>query len=408
MCIRDRKMQVRKDVELMKDEIIRNRRYLHKHPELSFKEVETTKFVAKQLKGYGGIDVQIVKCGPEQRECGIIATIRGKNLRPCIALRADMDGLPILEDNAAEYVSQNKGVMHACGHDGHMSALLGAAKIISSPSFRSRLLGTIKLIFQPAEEGYFGAKEMIKAGCLNGVDEVYGIHLWNEVDVGIVGVNPGALMAAGDLWEIKITGKGGHGAVPESTRDAIAATAHIMVAFQTIVSRNISPLDSAVVTIGEVKGGFAPNVIADSVLLTGTCRSFSKATQALIVRRMKEILSGAEKAFGVQCVLDYGYGYPPTINHKVQTEKVHRACTKIVGDAGIDTSVQTCAAEDFSYYLEAVPGCFWFVGSGKPGPNKVPHHRSDFDIDEDALLISASTLVQLVEDLLTASTTAKL
>eukprot|EP01090_Pellita_catalonica_P018319 TRINITY_DN5868_c0_g1_i1.p1 TRINITY_DN5868_c0_g1~~TRINITY_DN5868_c0_g1_i1.p1 ORF type:complete len:403 (+),score=67.29 TRINITY_DN5868_c0_g1_i1:668-1876(+) len=397
-------MKIRAEVQKLREEIIKNRRHLHRHPELAFKEIETTKYVAAALKSYGNIEVEVVKCGAEQNYCGVIGTIRGRNLHPLIALRADMDGLPILEDSKEEYVSQNKGVMHACGHDGHMSSLLAAAKIIASPEFLGRMQGSVRLIFQPAEEGLGGAPEMIKAGCLKDVDEVYGIHLWNVSKTGLVGVTSGPIMAASDSWELKVIGRGGHGAMPESTRDAIVAASHFVVAVQTIVSRNVSPLDTAVVSVGKFESGYNYNVIADIASLKGTARTFRKDTQKMIVRRMKEIAAGLEITFDVKCKFEYNFGYPPTVNHPAQTEKVRRAVSKIVGERQTVDGVRTCGAEDFSYYLEERPGCFFFVGSNPRNDDTiVPHHRSDFDINEDALLISASAFVQLVEELTTAN-----
>jgi len=378
--------------------MIRNRRWFHAHPELSFQEVKTAEYVAKELRSYG-----ITELWEQVGRTGIVAMIRGSQPGPTIALRADMDALPIQETGDCPFISQNPGVQHACGHDGHMSILLGAAKVLYS--LRDKLHGNVKLLFQPAEEGFGGAREMIKDGCLTdkfgtNVDAVYGAHLWSYDKVGKIGARHGPMMAASDKFEIDVLGKGGHGAAPESTVDAVVVAANVVTALQTVVSRNISPLEAGVVTCGTINGGFGYNIIADKVTITGTCRSFTKETQNTIEQRMNGICCGLGSAYNANINLHYHYGYPPTINRDSQSvDRLHASARKIVGKENTGVPYITCGAEDFSYFLEAKPGCFFFIGAGLPGELR-PHHKSIFDFDEASLEIGASVFVQLIEDLL--------
>jgi len=374
-------------------EIIDNRRYFHKHPELSFKEYNTSKIIIEKLE-----EMKI----PYQKDIaktGITAIIEGQQEGKTIALRADMDALPIQETSDVPYKSINDGVMHACGHDGHIAMLLGAAKAINQ--LKHNLKGNVKLIFQPAEEGHAGAKHMINEGVLDDVDEIYGIHLWNYQNVGEIGVKDGPIMAAADIFEIDIIGKGGHGATPHGTVDAVIVAAHIINSLQTIVSRNTNPLESTVVTVGMINGGYNFNIIADEVTLKGTTRSYTNENRILIKNRMTEIISGAEKMFGAKINLKYKDGYPPTINDVECTKNVISAIDKVIGEKNHEPYL-SMGGEDFSYYLEKIPGCFFFVGS-RPldvKPLSIPHHCSHFDIDEKSLLIGASTFVKIIEDIL--------
>lgn len=374
----------------IKHKIIENRRYFHKHPELSFQEYNTSKRIAQKLKSYG-LDV-IENVG----KTGVIGILKGQDKGKTIALRADMDALPIQETSNLEYESINDGVMHACGHDGHMAILLGAAKVLSK--IKNKINGNVKFIFQPAEEGLGGARFMIKDGALKNVDEIYGLHLWNYQQFGTIGVQDGPVMAAADKFTIKVLGRGGHGAAPQGTVDATIVSSHVIQALQTIVSRNTNPLESTVITIGQINGGYNFNIIADEVTLKGTSRSFTEKNRLLIKTRMKEILTGLEKAFKAKIELDYEDGYPPVINSEKQTNKVRNA-VKEVAPKGIVDPYITMGGEDFSYYLQKKPGCFFFLGSN---PNKVkkintPHHCSHFDINEDSLILGASIFVRLIE-----------
>ena len=383
-------VKIRKDIEQIADEIIATRRDIHKHPELSFDVYRTAGIAAERLTELG-MDVQ-TGIG----KTGVVGDLKCGD-GPTIALRADMDALPIQETGEIDYISQNDGVMHACGHDGHTAMLLGAAKVLADN--KDKIKGTVRFLFQPAEEGAGGARYMIEDGCLEGVDEAYGIHLWNYQKYGEVGVKAGPILAAADEFEITIRGKGGHGAAPQGSVDAVVVSAHLITALQTIVSRNTNPLESTVVSIGMINGGYNFNIIADEVVLKGTARAYTEENRVLIKTRMQEIIDGIGQTFGATIEFDYRDGYPPTINAVAAFEKLLASAKKIVGD-GAGYPYLSMGGEDFSYYAQKVPGCFFFIGSApedKPF-RSVPHHCSHFDIDERALLVGSSIFVQLIED----------
>ena len=386
-------IHIKPEIEAIKDKIISTRRDIHQHPELAFNEHRTAKLVAERLKSLG-IEVQT-----GVGKTGVVGTLRGKNSDKTIALRADMDALPIQETGNLDYKSKNDGIMHACGHDGHTAMLLGTAEALSKKY--DQLKGTVKFVFQPAEEGQGGARYMIEDGALEGVDEIYGLHLWNYQKYGTIGVKPGPIMAAADLFEITIHGKGGHGAAPQGTKDAIVIASHLVQTLQTIVSRNTNPIESTVVTIGQINGGYNFNIIADTVNMKGTTRAYTEENRQLIKTRMAEIIKGTKQVF--DCTIDFEYedGYPPTVNHPEESEKLLNAAKKIVGD-GASSPYLSMGGEDFSYFLKDVPGCFFFVGSAPidKEPLSVPHHCSHFDFDERALLIGSSVYLQLVEDII--------
>ena len=386
-------IHIKPEIEAIKKTIISTRRDIHQHPELAFNEHRTAKLVAERLKSMG-IDVQT-----GVGKTGVVGTLRGNNGGKTIALRADMDALPMQETGDLPYKSQNDGIMHACGHDGHTAMLLGTAEALSKKY--DQLKGTVKFIFQPAEEGQGGARYMIEDGVLEGVDEIYGLHLWNYQKYGTVGVKPGPIMAAADLFEITIHGKGGHGAAPQGTKDAVVIAAHLIQTLQTIVSRNTNPIESTVVTVGKINGGYNFNIIADSVTLKGTTRAYTEENRQLIKTRMAEIIKGTEQTF--DCTIDFEFedGYPPTVNHLKESEKLLNAAKEITGDCA-GAPYLSMGGEDFSYFLQKVPGCFFFVGSAPidKEPLSVPHHCSHFDFDERALLVGSSVYTQLIENLL--------
>ena len=386
-------IQIRPEIEALKKTIIDTRRDIHQHPELAFDEHRTSKLVAEQLQLLG-IDVQT-----GVGKTGVVGTLKGNKQGKTIALRADMDALPIQETNDIPYKSQNAGIMHACGHDGHTAMLLGTAEALSKQT--DKLKGTVKLLFQPAEEGQGGARYMIEDGALEGIDEVYGIHLWNYQKYGTLGVKPGPIMAAADIFEITIHGKGGHGAAPQGTKDAVVIAAQLIQTFQTIVSRNTNPIESTVITVGQINGGYNFNIIADTVTLNGTTRAYTEDNRQLIKHRMQEIISGTEKIFDANIKLDYKDGYPPTVNDPEAAKKLLNAATKILGD-GAGAPYLSMGGEDFSYFLQKAPGCYFLVGSAPEDrePLSVPHHCSHFDIDERALLVGSSVYFQLIDDLL--------
>ena len=375
-------MNIRPEVEDIKDNIIQWRRDFHQYPELGFKEFRTSNIIAESLTSFG------ISPKTGIGETGITADINfGEG--PTIALRADMDALPIQETSGLPFSSKNDGVMHACGHDGHMAMLLGVAKILTQMD--NELSGTIRFIFQPAEEGGGGARYMINDGCLKGVDEIYGIHVWNYQPVGEVGIKKGAVMASADIFEIVINGLGGHGAAPQGTVDAVVVAANLIQALQTIISRNTNPLESTVITIGEINGGDNFNIVADKVRLSGTTRAYSEENRSMIKLRMKEIIDGIAKSFGAEITINYKLGYPATINHSGPVKKVLKAAKDVV-NSGAGEPYLSMGGEDFSYYLQKVPGCFFFVGSAPDGQKKLdtPHHCSHFNMDVKALFFGAS------------------
>ena len=385
-------MNIRSEIKDIEKNIIDWRRDFHQYPELGFDEHRTSKIIGEALKEMG--------LAPQMNvgKTGVTADLTfGEG--PTIALRADMDALPMQEASGLDFSSKHDGVMHACGHDGHMAMLLGAAKVLTQNG--NSFNGTVRFIFQPAEEGAGGARYMIEDGCLDGVDEIYGIHVWNYQPVGEVGITDGPVLAAADMFEINIKGIGGHGAAPQGTVDAVVVSSHLVQALQTIVSRNTNPLESTVVTIGTINGGHNFNIIADEVTLSGTARAYTEENRNLIKTRMAEIIDGVAKTFGAEISFDYEDGYPPTINHTDPVNKVLKAAERVVGEkAGMP--YLSMGGEDFSYYLQKIPGCFFFVGSA-PNDQKLfetPHHCSHFTMDERALLVGPSIYLNLVDDLL--------
>ncbi|MCL1905841.1 MAG: amidohydrolase [Clostridiales bacterium] len=370
-------------MDIDKDLLVGWRRLLHMHPEISGKEKDTASYVAQTLAGMG----LTVKKGIAGY--GVLATLEGDPGKKCVALRADMDALPIEEKNTCIYRSQRPGWMHACGHDAHMAMVLGAAKMISEnpPG------GTVKFIFQPREEKPpGGARDMVSAGVLRDpyVDVVFGTHISNEFAAGTVAVFDGAVMAVADDFHLAITGKGGHGASPHQTIDTIAVTSQTIVAIQNIHSRRVDPTEPVVLTIGTIHGGTAQNIIPDRVELTGTLRCFNTKVRDKVMEYMHETLKGITSAWGAAYELDYVYGYPPVINTHDLNQVVLEAATR----AGAVTEIMEkpfLYGEDFSYYGREVPAAFFFTGSGSERCQRPLHHCS-FDIEEDALPIGAKTM----------------
>ena len=386
-------IKIDNEVNKISKNIIEWRRHIHTYPELGMELPKTAEFVAEKLSTWG-IDVQT-----EIGISGVVGKIKGSESGPTIALRADMDALPMQETSNVPYRSKHQNIMHACGHDGHTAMLLGAAKVLSQN--KEHLKGSVRFIFQPGEEGYFGAKHMIQDGCLEGVDEIYGIHLWNYQPYGEVGVKPGPILAAADKFIINVKGVGGHGAAPQGTVDAVVVGSHLVNSFQSIVSRNTNPIESAVVTVGKFQSGNNFNIISDTAELIGTTRAYKEEVREMIVEKMNDIISGTEKMFGAESRMDYQKGYPPTVNADLPYKNIMSAAQKIVGENAREPYL-SMGAEDFSYFANEIPGCFFFVGSAPLDrePLSVPHHCSHFDIDERALLVGSSIFVQVVQDLL--------
>ncbi|HEY9909244.1 MAG TPA: amidohydrolase, partial [Thermosynechococcaceae cyanobacterium] len=330
---------------------------------------------------------------------GIVAIVRGDRPGPVLAIRADMDALPVQEENEVPYKSQHDGVMHACGHDGHVTIALGTAHYLAT--HRHEFGGTVKILFQPAEEGPGGAKPMIEAGVLRNpdVDAIVGLHLWNNLPVGTVGVRTGALMAAVEGFRCTLLGKGGHGAIPQQTIDSIVVAAQVVNALQTIVARNIDPIESAVVTVGKLHAGTAMNVIADTAYLEGTVRYFSPKYTHFFEKRIEQVIQGVCQSHGADYELDYLRQYPPVINDAAIAELVRSVAETVVETpAGVVPECQTMGGEDMSFFLQEVPGCYFFLGSANAEKNLAyPHHHPRFDFDETALATGVEIFVRCVE-----------
>jgi amidohydrolase len=357
--------------------LVATRRDLHQHPELGFEETRTADIVFQRLAGLG--------LSPRRGVGRTGVVVDWAAQRPRILLRADMDGLPLQEESGAAYSSQEPGRMHACGHDGHVSiALAVAARLAQSVE-----PGPFRLLFQPAEEGAGGALACAGDGVLEGVGSAFGLHLWNQLPVGVIGVNRGALMAAVDEFSIEVEGPGGHGAAPHETADPIIGAARIVEALQTVVSREISPLDSVVVTIGSIHGGSAFNVIPSLVRMTGTARSFTESAGKALPEKMERVVRGTAEAAGVRARLHYRRVNRATVNNPEMAELVIEAASRLLGSDNVETDTRTLGGEDMSVFLDRVPGCFFFVGSAPPGGHR-PHHSPRFDFDERALAIGTA------------------
>ena len=368
------------------------RRDLHKHPELGFDEHRTADIVARNLRALG-LEVVEGVAGT-----GVVGLLTGAKPGRCVLLRADMDALPVQELNETDYASTVPRVMHACGHDGHVAMALGVARWFAAHV--QALEGRIKFVFQPAEEGPGGARPMIDAGVLKNpdVDVALGMHLWNSLPVGTIGVTPGPSMACADWFELDIFGVGGHGAQPERTVDPIVASAHVITALQTIASRNVDPLDAVVVTVGAIHGGDADNVIPDRVNLKGTVRAMHAALRAQVEPMMRRVIGGVCDALGARWELRFAYGYPATVNDAAVSAMVASCARDVLGDAGEVVAQRTMGAEDMSYFLQHVPGCYFFLGSNDPARGLIhPHHSPLFDFDDDVLALGAEVMVRAVD-----------
>ena len=370
------------------DLLIATRRDLHRHPELGFQEHRTAGIVAERLRA-AGYDVQTGIA-----ETGVVGTLTGgAGSGPTLLLRADMDALPIAEECAHDFVSTHPGVMHACGHDAHTAIGLAVAERLAAS--RETWGGTVKYVFQPAEEGGGGAARMIAEGALEGVDAALGLHVWTGLPSGVVGVVAGPFMASAGVFDVIIRGKGGHGAMPHETVDAVLVGSQVVVALQSVVSRSISPLDSAVVSVGAFHAGEAYNVIADTATLRGTVRAFDVAMCEELPRRMERVVAGVCAALGAEYEFRFEQDTPPTINDARVADTVRRAALEVVGPERVrtDPDVRTMAAEDFGEFLLRVPGCYFFVGARSEAKGAVhPHHSPRFDICEDALPVALDVL----------------
>jgi amidohydrolase len=379
------------------------RRDFHMYPELGFREIRTGGIVAEELESLG---MEVTK---GVGKTGVVGLLEGVKPGPTLLLRFDMDALPIVEETGAEYASQNQGVMHACGHDGHTAIGLTVARMLNA--HRDELPGMIKFCFQPSEEGtngeeIGGAQMMMRDGVLDSpkVDMTLSLHLWNDQPLGWVGVAGGPVMAGADIFTVQITGKGGHGAAPHTTVDPIAAAAQIVNALQTIVARNVAPLETAVVSVTQIHGGTAFNVIPQEVTLEGTIRSFDREVRQKVHERFEQIARGVGESMGCQVQLGTKRLTPALVNDERIAEQVQGTARRVLSESHLETAgYLTMGAEDMAYMQEEVPGCYFFVGSNNKSRRlDYGHHHPKFDFDEEALVRAAALMAAAAMDTLNA------
>jgi amidohydrolase len=382
-------MTVRLVDDAQRERLVRYRRHLHAHPELSMAEHETAAFVQRELAN-GSFDEVIGGVGAT----GVKAVLRGNRPGPVTLLRADMDALPVAEISDAPYRSTRDGVMHACGHDGHTAILLAAALELSGR--RDAVAGTIVFCFQPGEEGSAGAKLMIEDGVLEHphVDRVFALHLYSGLEVGRVGIRDGAFFASSDRFTIELTGRGGHGAMPQFSSDPIVGAAALVSALQTIASREIAPKDPVVVTVGSLHAGTTFNVIPDTARLAGTVRALDEDVRREMPERLERLTAGVSAAMRLQHVLQYDFGYPPTINDRATNDVVRAVARAVVGPENVsDPQDIAMWSEDMSYMQQERPGGYFLIGSRGNEIGREPQHSARYDIDERALEVGFGMMV---------------
>ena len=388
-------IKICKEVEELTSEMTEWRHYLHEHPETAFEEYHTSDFVAEKLKSFG------LEVSRGMAKTGVVATLsKGvPKSNQAIAFRADMDALDMEEKNKISYRSKNKGKMHACGHDGHMTMLLGAAKVLSeSNAFK----GTIHFIFQPAEENEGGGGVMVKEGLFEQfpAERIFGMHNFPAVPAGMFGMCVGPMMAAYDVFDINITGVGGHAAMPHLTRDPVITASTIISQLQTLVSRNTHPLDSAVLSVTEIHGGTAYNIIPDNVIIRGTTRHFNPNVQKLIQTGMEETITGVAKATGTKAELIYEKRYPALVNTELETKQALEVASSLVGESKVIPDLRPImGSEDFAFMLQKRPGAYMGIGSGSE-THSASIHQATYDFNDEILPLGASYWVALAEKLL--------
>ncbi len=375
-----------------KDLIIKIRRDLHRIPETAYTEKKTSAYVTDYLNTLE-LDVQT-----EIAQYGVVGLLKTDRPGPTLMLRADMDALPLNEDTGLAFASEHEGVMHACGHDAHMAMVLGAATVFNK--IKDELTGNIKFLFQPAEEGPGGAKPMVEAGVMESpkVDYSIGCHMWPDIPEGTIGVRPGPFMAAMDRFDIKIKGRGGHGAMPHLCVDALEVGTQVINALQRVVSRHMDPLEPTVVTVGTFHAGTAFNIIPGEADLSGTTRTFNPDTWNTWESRLEKVVRGVCESMGVDFELKYSQGYPVTINNESAAELVRRCAEKVVGEDRVVVPPKTMGGEDFAFYLQKSKGCFFALGVGRE--DHVPVHNPKFDFNEDVLQLGVETHCQIGLELL--------
>ena len=372
--------------------LIALRRDLHRHPELGRHEFQTAQRVEQELHALGLETLRVA-------DTGVVGLLHGESDGPCIALRADMDALPIQERCNSDFSSECPGVMHACGHDMHTAALIGAARLLAR--HRSELRGSVKFLFQPNEEGDGGAQRMVDEGCMEDVTAVFGAHVAPELPVGQVAVHAGSAYAASNPFDVVVRGQSAHGAEPHLGADVIVAASAMVSALQTLVSRSISPLESAVVTVGSFHAGTARNIIADEARLSGIIRCFGQERRRALADRLTALVNGIAAAHGVRAELNIEWGYDGIINDFAMTERLRSCAVGLLGQSAVvDETFPTLTTEDFGAFLSVAPGSYWHLGVGQPGVENPPLHNSDFFPSESALHIAAALHAALVLDFL--------
>lgn len=391
-------MTLSNSIAALKDEIAAYRRELHQNPQTAYEETFASGLIAKKLTEWG------IPFKQGLAVTGIVATIEGQKTDSgkAIGLRADMDALNMIEESGQPWASKNEGKMHGCGHDGHTAMLLGAAKYLSETR---NFNGKVHLIFQPAEEGGAGAIRMIKEGLFQQfpMDAVFGMHNWPGLPKGTIGLRPGPIMASSDTFEMTITGKGGHAALPHFNIDPIVAASHIVTALQTIVSRQLDPVDQGVVSVTNFKAGSgASNVIPDTAWLSGTYRSFRVETRALLRKRIEEIATGIATTLNTKIEVKFGDGYDPTINSEKESAFCTDIAAAVVGSKNVNANVEPCmGAEDFGAMLQQVPGCYIWMGQGEPDQPHSPHnkglHNTGYDFNDEIIPMGIEYWAKLAE-----------
>lgn len=367
--------------------LVADRRFLHQHPEIAFQETETARFVAGRLAELG------IEARTGIAKTGVLGVLHGARPGKTVLLRADMDALPLTEENDVPYKSQNPGVMHGCGHDAHTAMLLGVARLLAAR--RDEFAGTVKFAFQPAEEAGGGAKPMIEAGVMEHprVDAAFGVHIGQDLPLGTIGVRSGPMNAASDGFVATIKGLGGHAARPHMAVDPVIIAAQSILALQTMVSRELDPLRSAVVTVGAVHAGTVRNIIPDEAVMLATVRTFDEEVREQLARRIPELLEGIATAMRGQARVEYSFGYPVLINDAAMTDLVREVAREVVGADQVIEREQGMGGEDMAYFLQEAPGCFFRIGSRNPERGLIyGHHHPKFDIDEEALPIGVAAV----------------
>ena len=374
------------------------RRDIHAHPELCFQEERTADVIAKALTDWG------IPIHRGMGKTGVVGIVKNGNSPRAVGLRADIDALPMTEHNTFAHASKHAGKMHACGHDGHTAMLLAAAKHLSR---HRNFDGTVYLVFQPAEEGGGGAREMIKDGLFDKfpMEAMFGVHNWPGMKVGAFGVNPGAMMASSNEFNITIRGRGAHAAMPHLGIDPVPVACQMVMAFQTIITRNRRPIDPGVISVTMIHGGEATNVVPDMCQIRGTVRTFSMETLDMIEARMAVVAEHTCAAFGASCDFKFTRNYPPTVNHPAETEFIKRVLGGVVGASNVHAFEPTMGAEDFSFFLQAMPGCYFVIGNGEGEHRDGGHglgpcmlHNPSYDFNDDLIPLGATAWVRIAEE----------